>query len=101
MSARLDDGGHRFPLRIETKRIAPGEMNTFRVPHDHGVDLRVRLLGRRAPEVAALVDELAHGRDGMRQPFHFATPEEAALSHELFTEAIESHASESVVKIPA
>ena len=30
---------------------------------------------------AAFLDELAHGRDGMRQPFHCVTPEEAAATH--------------------
>ena len=29
---------------------------------------------------AAFLDELAHGRDGMRQPFHCVTPEEAAYA---------------------
>ena len=40
---------------------------------------------------AAFCDELAHGRDGMRQPLYCATPEEAAESHLLFTAALESH----------
>ena len=30
---------------------------------------------------AAYLDELAHGADGMRQPFRCATPEEAAATH--------------------
>ena len=30
---------------------------------------------------AAFLDELAHGREGMRQPFHCATPEEATATH--------------------
>ena len=29
-----DDGGQRFPLRIETKRIAPGETNTWTIEVD-------------------------------------------------------------------
>ena len=40
---------------------------------------------------AAFCDELAHGRDGMRQPFYCATPEEAAASHRLFTAALRSN----------
>jgi hypothetical protein len=48
---------------------------------------------------AAFLDELAHGRDGMRQPFHCATPEEAAATHRLFTAALRSHAERSVVPI--
>ena len=46
---------------------------------------------------AAYLDELTHGRDGMRQPFHCATPEEAAATHQLFTAALRSHAEKAVV----
>jgi predicted dehydrogenase len=45
---------------------------------------------------AAFLDELAHGRDGMRQRFHCATPEEAAFTHDLFTVALRSDAGRSV-----
>jgi hypothetical protein len=48
---------------------------------------------------AAYCDELAHGREGMRQPFHCATPEEAAATHRLFTAAIRSHEQRKVVKL--
>jgi hypothetical protein len=50
---------------------------------------------------AAFLDELIHGRDGMRQPFHCATPEEAAATHRIFTAALESQANSSVVALPA
>lgn len=40
---------------------------------------------------AAFCDEIAHGAEGMSQPFRCATPEEAAGSHRLFTAALESH----------
>ena len=46
---------------------------------------------------AAYCDELAHGRDGMRQPFFCATPQETAASHELFTAALRSHAEQATV----
>jgi predicted dehydrogenase len=39
---------------------------------------------------AAFCDEVAHGREGMSQPFYCATPEEAAAHHEIFTAALES-----------
>jgi hypothetical protein len=39
---------------------------------------------------AAFCDELAHGQEGMRQPFFCATPEELGVAHELFTAALES-----------
>jgi hypothetical protein len=48
---------------------------------------------------AAFLDELAHGRDGMAQPFHCATPEEAAATHHLFTAALESQATSAVVPV--
>jgi predicted dehydrogenase len=48
---------------------------------------------------AAFLDELAHGREGMRQPFHCATPEEAAMTHRIFTAALGSHRTRSVVEL--
>lgn len=48
---------------------------------------------------AAFCDEIANGKDGMRQPFHCATPEEAAASHALFTAALESQASGRTVNV--
>ena len=48
---------------------------------------------------AAFLDELAHGRGGMRQPFHCATPEEAAATHRLFTAALESQRDRAVVAL--
>jgi hypothetical protein len=35
----------------------------------------------------------------MRQPFHCATPEEAAATHTIFTAALESHRERSVVSL--
>ena len=46
---------------------------------------------------AAFCDELANGRDGMRQPFYCATPEETAFTHQLFTAALHSHDEQSTV----
>jgi len=47
---------------------------------------------------AAFCDELVNGPD-MLQPFGCVTPEEAALSHELFTAALESQRSGQTVRI--
>ena len=137
-----DDDGRTFPLRIETKRIAPGETNTWTIEVDGTAgsiayttklpktlrtmsyeaggpqEWRVRDLGSQSayPTItgaifesgfsdailqmwAAFLDELAHGRDGMRQPFHCATPEEAAATHRLFTAALESQRDGSVVEV--
>jgi predicted dehydrogenase len=137
-----DDEGRPFPLRIEMKRIAPGETNTWTIEVDGTAGsigyttklqktLRtmayepggpqawqvVDLGSRSAYETvtgsifefgfsdailqmwAAYLDELAHGREGMRQPFYCATPEEAALTHRLFTAALRSQAERSVVAV--
>jgi len=37
---------------------------------------------------AAFCDEYVNGREGMSQPLYCATPDEAAVTHEVFTEAI-------------
>jgi predicted dehydrogenase len=137
-----EDGGWQFPLRIETKRIAPGEMNTWTIEVDGTEgsiayttklpktlrrmdytpggpqEWRVVDLGSVSayPTItgaifefgfsdailqmwAAFLDELAHGRDGMQQPFYCATPEEAAASHRLFTAALRSHEERTVVML--
>jgi predicted dehydrogenase len=142
LSCVADDGGEPFPLRLETKRIAPGETNTwyFELDGTRGsvafstkqpktlrwMDYRpggpqavcALDLGSRAayPTVtgavfesgfsdwfqqmlAAYVDELAHGRDGMRQPFTCATPVEALRAHELFTAALASQREGTVVAL--
>ncbi len=134
------DGDVGFPLRIETKRIAPGETNTW-VTEIDGTEgsiafstklpktlrfMEYRPGGKQAwqtldlgsqsayPTItgaifefgfadailqmwAAFLDELAHGRDGMRQPFYCATPDEAAATHRLFTAALRSYAERAVV----
>ena len=134
------DGDETFPLRIETKRIAPGETNTWVIEIDgtegsiaYSTKLPKTLrwmdyeaggkqawqtldLGSQSayatitgaifefgfPDAilqmwAAFLDELAHGRDGMSQPFFCATPEEAAASHRVFTAALRSQAEGAVV----
>ncbi len=136
------DGDETFPLRIETKRIAPGETNTW-VTEIDGTEGSIAFSTKQpkmlrwmdytpgAPQAwqtldlgsqsayptitgsifefgfadallqmwAAYVDELAHGRDGMRQPFHCETPEEAAATHRLFTAALRSQAEQAVITV--
>jgi predicted dehydrogenase len=138
------DGPSSFPLRIETKRISPGETNTW-VTEIDGTEgsiafstklpktLRFMDYEPRGPQAwqtldlgsqsayptitgaifefgfsdailqmwAAFLDELAHGRDGMRQPFYCATPDEAAATHRLFTAALRSQAERAVVTLTA
>jgi predicted dehydrogenase len=134
-----EDAGEPFPLRIETKRIAPGETNTWTTEIDgtagsiaytskYPKTLRTMEYEPGGPQAwqaidlgsvsayptitgaifefgfsdailqmwAAFLDELAHGREGMRQPFYCATPEEVALTHRLFTAALESHREQRV-----
>ena len=138
------DGDGSFPLRIETKRIAPGETNTWVTEIDGtegSIAFSTKLpktlrfmdyepggpqawqtldLGSQSayPTItgaifefgfsdailqmwAAFLDELAHGRDGMRQPFYCATPDEAAGTHRLFTAALRSQAEQAVVTVSA
>ena len=46
---------------------------------------------------AAFCDELAHGRDGMKQSFYCGTPQETHLQHQVLTAALLSHKEERAV----
>ena len=135
---RVPHDGGPFPMLLHTRRIAPGETNTWSLTvHGTSESLsfstkhpktlrRLRYVpgGEQAwehldlgyqsayPAItggifefgfadavqqmwAAFVDELVHGRDGMRQPFHCATPEEAAGTHRIFTAALADQAAEA------
>ncbi len=48
---------------------------------------------------AAFCDQLTHGRDGMKQGFYCATPQETHLHHRVLTAALESHRQQSVVSL--
>jgi predicted dehydrogenase len=134
------DGDDTFPLRIETKRIAPGETNTWVIEIDGtegSIAFSTKLpktlrtmdyhaggkqawqtidLGSQSAYAtitgsifefgfsdailqmwAAFLDELAHGQDGMSQPFYCVTPEEASATHRLFNAALRSQAEQAVV----
>jgi predicted dehydrogenase len=136
------DEGVRFPLRLDTKRIAPGEMNTWVIEVDGTAgsiayttkqpktlrtmayepggpqEWRVADIGYASayPTVtgpifefgfpaavlqmwAAFCDELAHGREGMRQPLHCVTPDEAATCHRVYTAALRSGAEACTVAL--
>jgi predicted dehydrogenase len=131
-----------FPMRIETKRIAPGETNTWSIEVDGtegSIAYTTKLpktlrfmqyepgkrqawqvldLGSESayPTItgaifefgfsdailqmwAAYLDELVHGKEGMRQPFHCATHGEAAQTHRIFTAALESQRDATTVTI--
>ena len=138
----VEEDGYTFPMRIETKRIAPGETNTWTIEIDGSrgsiaytskfpKTLRFMEYERGARQAwqmldlgsesayptitgaifefgfsdailqmwAAYLDELAHGRDGMQQPFYCATPDEAASTHRIFTAALESQRDRTVVNL--
>jgi predicted dehydrogenase len=48
---------------------------------------------------AAFCDQMMNGRDGMRQPFYCATPEEAHQHHRVLTAALQSHAQQAVITV--
>ena len=139
----VDSTDYAFPLRIEMKRIAPGEMNTWTIEVDgtegslayttkypktlrqldnssnEGVQAWKSIdLGSQSayPTItggifefgfsdsvlqmwAAFLDEVAHGRSQMRQPFYCATPEETLLSHQIMTAALRSHEMRQVIEL--
>lgn len=130
-----------FPMFLETKRISPGDMNTWylRVTgtkssaefttkepktlrtmpfepgkpqswhmEDIGYDTEYKSITGGIFEFgfsdsilqmwAAFLDELAHGPD-MIGKFRCATPDEALVSHRLFTAALESQKTATTVSI--
>lgn len=134
--------GQTFPMVLSTKRIAPGEMDTWRIrvlgtefsaefSTKQPRTLRTMSYERGTPQAwheqdigyqsaypaitggifefgftdailqmwAAFLDELEHGQGAMSQPFNCATPEEAALSHDLFTAALESQRTGQTVSV--
>jgi predicted dehydrogenase len=139
LACEVDSGGQHFPLTLSTKRIAPGEANTWfirvlgtrfsaefstKYPRtlktlaytpggeqawqstDLGYESVYRTISGAIFEfgftdamlqmIAAYCDELARGSSA---PFPGATPEEAALSHRLFTAALESQRAGQVVNL--
>jgi predicted dehydrogenase len=141
LATEVETDGQHFPMLIETKRIAPGETDTWYVEilgTDYSIKFSTKYprtlwtmeyhpgeeqawmatdLGYTSayrtitgsifefglPDAilqmwAAFLDELAN-RDQMLQPFRCATPEEAHLSHRLFTAGLASQRTGSVVAV--
>ena len=125
---------HKFPITFHTKRIAPGEVNTWflkiigtrcSISYSTKFPKTLKLMeyepgGPQAwkhidlgyesayPTItgsifefgftdsilqmwAAYCDEVAHGREGMKQPFYCVTPDETHQSHQIFTAALRDH----------
>jgi predicted dehydrogenase len=142
LACQAVEGEQTFPMLLSTKRIAPGETNTWFIrvwgsefsaeySTKHPKTLRTLPYTPGSPQAwhvedlgyasaypsitgsifefglpdailqmwAAFCDELANGREGMRQPFTCATPEEAMWSHALFTAALQSQARGETVRL--
>ena len=138
---RVETDDQRFPMVIETKRVAPGETDTWYlevVGTEYSIAFSTKYprtlrfmeyepggeqawqnldLGHRSAYrtitnhkfefgftdaflqmCAAFLDELAHG-GAMLQSFSCATPEEAEISHRLFTAALESERFRAVTEV--
>lgn len=96
----------RFPRTLETLVYERGEPQAWRVedlgyqsayPAITGGIFEFGFADAIQQMWAAFCDELVHGREGMRQPFHCATPEEAESSHRLFDAALRSQRSGAAV----
>jgi len=143
LATEVQADGYSFPMLLHTKRIAPGEMNTWflrvsgtkksmEFSTKHPKTLRVLEYEPGGPQAwqhhdlgyegaypaitgsifefgfpdailqmfAAFCDEVVHD-EGMRGPFGCVTPEEAALSHQVFTAALASNREGSAVPLEA
>ncbi len=98
----------RFPRTLETMRYERGRAQAWSVEdlgyHSAYPAITGGIFEFGFPDAiqqmwAAFCDELAHGRQGMRQPFHCATPEEAAQSHAIFDAALRSQKAGACVMI--
>jgi predicted dehydrogenase len=101
----------RHPKQLTYLPYAPGDEQAWRVldmPHTPpyksitGPIFEFGFSDALLQMFAAFCDELVNGRDGMRQPFYCATPEETAASHALFSAALESQrtGATTVVRAP-
>jgi len=98
----------KLPKTLRTMAYAPGGPQEWRVtdlgsqsayPSISGAVFEFGFSDAIQQMWAAFLDELAHGRDGMRQPFHCATPEEVGVTHRLFTAALRSQRERAVVAV--
>ena len=141
LATEVESGDQRFPMIVETKRIAPGDTNTWYIEvlgtersmafsTEYPRTLRLMEYQRGGEQAwqsialgfnsayrtitnskfefgfadaflqmcGAFMDELAHGGE-MIQPFGCATPEEAELSHRIFTAALRSEKARTVAEV--
>ncbi|HWL07609.1 MAG TPA: Gfo/Idh/MocA family oxidoreductase [Planctomicrobium sp.] len=142
LACEVQTGEQEFPMVISTKRIAPGNANTWFL-NVYGTEFSARYSTQNPKQLASLpyssggpqswhvqdvphvsaypvitggifefgfsdsilqmwaafCDELANGREGMKQPFYCATPDEAKETHTIFTAALQSQKEQSTVQI--
>ncbi len=141
LACDVETADQQFPMLLSTKRIAPGNANTWFIKIN-GTALSAEFSTKNPKQLASLpytaggeqawhvidvphqsaypsitggifefgfsdallqmwasfCDELVHGPE-MKQPLRCATPEETALSHRLFTAALESHRTGQTVTV--
>ena len=97
----------KFPKTLRYMEYEPGEPQAWQVldlgsqsayPTITGAIFEFGFSDAILQMWAAYLDELAHGRRDA-QPFHCATPAEAAATHRLFTAALESQRDGTVVRL--
>jgi predicted dehydrogenase len=93
------------PKTLRTMRYSPGERQSWEetdlgsqsaYPSITGPIFEFGFSDAIQQMWAAFLDELAHGHEGMRQPFHCVTPAEVAFTHDLFTAALRAHEARTV-----
>lgn len=98
----------KFPKTLRTMEYAPGKEQAWQVL-DLGYETAYPTITGGIFEFgfsdgllqmwAAFCDELAHGRAGMLQPFHCATPAETSLHHQVLTAALAAGKQGQVVRL--
>ena len=98
----------KHPKTLRTMRYSPGARQSWELtdlgsqsayPSITGAIFEFGFSDAIQQMWAAFLDELAHGREGMRQPFGCVTPGEAAFTHDLFTAALRANAERTVERV--
>jgi predicted dehydrogenase len=98
----------KHPKTLRTMRYAPGARQSWELtdlgsqsayPSITGAIFEFGFSDAIQQMWAAFLDQLAHGSEGMRQPFGCVTPGEAAFTHDLFTAALRADAERTVERV--
>ena len=107
-TARSAEFSTKYPKQVRYLPYAPGDEQSWReldapfrsaYPTITGDIFEFGFTDAILQMWAAYCDELAHGADGMRQPFFCATPEELAVCHDVFTAALDSQRTRQTVRV--